>query len=129
MIKFPEYLRGEERARLAITHSAYWELSDCPVTVRLAMRQAEIDGRPPNRAARRCAKEMLKRVNDPMVRLYVSDIATATNVEKSLAALESYRDTLIAKVAAEFEQASRAPSISHYRAARKNRIGMNADRH
>lgn len=124
MIKFPEVLKGEDKAREAISRSAFWEFADCPVTVRLAMRQAELDGRRVNQAARRCAKAMLKRIKDPLVRRYVEELATATNVEKSLSAFETYRDRLIRKIANEFEEAAKSDSVAEYRLKRTKRIAI-----
>ncbi len=61
-----------DKAIIALNKSAFWEFADCPVTIRLAMRQAELDGRRANSAARSAAKIILKRVRDPMVRDYVA---------------------------------------------------------
>ncbi|HHR0648263.1 hypothetical protein [Klebsiella michiganensis] len=64
-----------EKASVALGKSVFWELADCPVTVRIAMRQAELDGRRVNNAARTAARAILKRVSDPLVRKFVSSIA------------------------------------------------------
>ena len=45
-----------DKAIIALNKSAFWEFADCPVTIRLAMRQAELDGRRANSAARSAAK-------------------------------------------------------------------------
>ncbi|HBX5583890.1 TPA: hypothetical protein MH515_14890 [Klebsiella pneumoniae] len=113
-----------DKATIALNKSAFWEFADCPVTIRLAMRQAELDGRRANSAARSAAKMILKRVRDPMVRDYVAVIAKSSNVEKHLAEFEAYRDRLISKVAEEFVEVDKAASVKDYRLQRAQRIAI-----
>ncbi|MGK2894937.1 DUF7740 domain-containing protein [Klebsiella michiganensis] len=113
-----------EKAHTALSKSAFWEFADCPVTIRLAMRQAELEGRRVNNAARTAAKQILKRVRDPMVQKYIADIASASDVEKYLSGLEFRRDTLIKKVANEFVMVEKAISVRDYRLQRARRVAI-----
>ncbi|HCL5638233.1 TPA: hypothetical protein N2N45_004316 [Klebsiella aerogenes] len=113
-----------EKASLALQKSSFWEFADCPVTIRLAMRQAELDAGRVNKAARSAAKLILKRIRDPQVRKFVLDIATAADVEKCLSNLEAYRDKLISKVAKEFVEVDKAPSIKVYRLKRTQQAAI-----
>lgn len=113
-----------DKAIIALNKSAFWEFADCPVTIRLAMRQADLDGRRVNNAARTAAKLILKRVRDPMVRNYVAVIAKSSDVNKHLGELEAYRDRLISKIAEEFVEVSKASSVRDYRINRAKRVAI-----
>ncbi|MDH0964457.1 hypothetical protein N5C89_16590 [Klebsiella michiganensis] len=113
-----------DKAIIALSKSAFWEFADCPVTIRLAMRQAELEGRRVNNAARSAAKMILKRVRDPMVRDYVAVIAKSNDVQKHLVEFEAYRDRLISKVAEEFVEVDKAASVKDYRLKRTQRIAI-----
>lgn len=113
-----------EKANTALSKSAFWEFADCPVTVRIAMRQAELDGRRVNNAARTAARAILKRVRDPLARRFISNIASARDVEKELIELETYRDKIVKKVASEFVEVEKASSVSDYRIKRAQRIAI-----
>ncbi|HBM2881023.1 TPA: hypothetical protein LVL09_004845 [Klebsiella oxytoca] len=113
-----------EKANTALSKSAFWEFADCPVTVRIAMRQAELDGRRVNNAARTAARAILKRVRDPLARRFISNIASARDVEKELIELEAYRDKIVKKVASEFVEVEKASSVSDYRIKRAQRIAI-----
>lgn len=117
-----------EKAHTALSKSAFWEFADCPVTIRLAMRQAELEDRRVNNAARSAARLVLKRVCDPLVRKYVSDIAFTSDVEKCLSSFEAYRDKLISKVATEFVEVEKASSIKDYLTGRTQRVAITGRR-
>jgi hypothetical protein len=117
-----------DKATVALNKSAFWEFADCPVTIRLAIRQAEIDGRRVNNAARSAARLLIRRVRDPLVRKFVSEIATATDVEEYLTEFETYRDTLIMKVAEEFSEVEKASSVKDYRLKRTQRVAITGRR-
>lgn len=113
-----------DKATIALSKSAFWEIADCPVTIRIAMRQAELDGRRANNAARKAARAMLKRVRDPLARDYISKVAVAVNVEKELVSFEAYRDKLIKKVAGEFVEVEKSTSVKDYRLKRAQRVAI-----
>lgn len=117
-----------EKAKVALLKSAFWEFADCPVTIRLAMRQAELKGGRVNNAARSAARQILKRVRDPMARKYIAVIAKSNDVKKHLAELEAYRDRLISKVAEEFVEVDKATSVKDYRLKRAQRIAITGRR-
>lgn len=113
-----------DKAKIALSKSAFWEIADCPVTIRIAMRQAELDGRRVNNAARKAARAMSKRVRDPLARDYVSKIAVTGDVERELADFEAYRDKLINKVAGEFVEVEKSTSVKDYRLKRAQRVAI-----
>ena len=63
-----------DRASVAVNKSAFWEIADSPVTVRLAMKVAVLGGERANKAARSCARVMLKRVNNSEVRGHLGKV-------------------------------------------------------
>ncbi|MFY0176267.1 DUF7740 domain-containing protein [Raoultella ornithinolytica] len=113
-----------EKANTALSKSAFWEFADCPVTVRLAMKVAVLGGERANKAARSCARVMLKRVNNSEVRGHLVKLAKATDVEKELTEFEAFRDSLIMKVAREFMEVEKSSSVSDYRERRAKRIAI-----
>lgn len=117
-----------EKANAALSKSAFWEFADSPVTIRMAMRQAELDGRRANKAARTAAKEILKRVRDSEAKKFILAISTANNVEKALTSLESFRDKLISKVALEFVEVEKSVDIKDYRLKRGQRVAITCGR-
>ncbi|HHT2140736.1 TPA: hypothetical protein ACTYQH_003654 [Klebsiella michiganensis] len=111
-----------DKAKFAVNKSAFWEIADSPVTIRLAMKVAVLDGERANRAARSCARAMLKRVNNSEARGRLINLSKATDVEKELAEFEAFRDSLIMKVAREFVEVEKSNSVRDYRKHRAQRI-------
>ncbi|EMJ3744449.1 DUF7740 domain-containing protein [Klebsiella grimontii] len=111
-----------DKASVAVNKSAFWEIADSPVTVRLAMKVAVLGGERANKAARSCARVMLKRVNNSEVRGRLVKLAKATDVEKELTEFEAFRDSLIMKVAREFMEVEKSSSVRDYRKHRAQRI-------
>ena len=113
-----------DKASVAVNKSAFWEIADSPVTVRLAMKVAVLGGERANKAARSCARVMLKRVNNSEVRGRLVKLAKATDVEKELTEFDAFRDSLIMKVAREFMEVEKSSSVSDYRERRAQRIAI-----
>ncbi|HFP9309488.1 TPA: hypothetical protein ACHOZC_003488 [Raoultella ornithinolytica] len=113
-----------EMAVRATSKSIFWELIDCPITLHLAIHEAEMSGERLNKAVRTAAKMMLKRVRDPHVRKYLQAISRSSKVESALAELETFRDRLIVKVANELAEAERIGDVAEYRKQRAQRIAI-----
>lgn len=117
----PEFI---EKAVIATCKSVFCELIDCPITLHLAIHEAELSGERLNKAVRNAAKLMLKRVRDPHVRGYLQTISRSSKVERDLAALEAFRDKLIVKVANELAEAERIGDVAEYRKQRAQRVAI-----
>lgn len=112
------------KAKVALSKSVFWEFADCPTTLRIAIRQAELDGRRVNNAARTAAKRMLKRVYDPQVIIHLQIIAKSKEPGYDLAKFEDFRDKLLTKVANEFSEAEKIRDVAEYRKQREERIAI-----
>lgn len=115
-----------EKTKLAIERSQFWEILDAPVTIQLARRFAEIEGRKVPKAMREAAKRVVIRVNNPKACKYLLDIAYASKPDRELEAFLSFRDKLIEKVASEFVELDKAGSVKEYCDKRNKRIAIGA---
>lgn len=102
--------KTEFTPRDLIVHSHYGEFPDAVVTLKLARRQAELDGRNPQEAMRTCAGLPSKRVSNQKLRFTLLDMVVTKYPENSLVAIEKTIKLMAKHLTAELGQTIHAPN-------------------
>ncbi len=102
--------KTEFSPRDLIAHSHYGEFPDAVVTLKLARRQAVLDGRSPEEAMRTCAGLMSKRISNQKLRHTLLEMVVMKYPDNGLVAIEKTIKLMAKHLAAELGHTIHAPN-------------------